>query len=947
MVNVQPSQSGSAVGVAADEQVRSDVVSLVATMTDRRADEAKKLLIKACTRFKKHKKDIPFGDYPGLPPLAVNGGHVRAGGSGIVFQVKHRGLPNRQYALKLVRPSLLGGGVEQAAAAALIANEEALRTSMLAHPNVGNLIGLAKVPIQWPGTNLGVNSTATLLEWVEGARTLSAYVYEECASLPQLINLFRQFLGGLGHIHERGFIHWDIKSANCLVSRSGTLKIMDVGNAREIHDAGTTYFRQEEAFTSLENAPPRFVPEATTVEPNTKRIPVTLTPGTSTLDRPWLDLYMAGRMIGRILGFEPERDASATIARERFLKRIFRDGDDQAKMALAFLRRIVDRLAKPIAIDPQDDAELTRYYTSAEDVDADLSKLLPEFGAARDVTELYAVPQHVIRIPVNRNIAFSRRVGHLINARPLKRLEKHLQLGLTHWAYPGAHHVRIEHIVGVLGATLDYVRALYADRDSADFRLLIDSRHVRALIFASIVHDVGHGAFSHYLEECESLFKGCSHEDYVQALLRNDPSLYAATGSQEDFRTDREALERCVSSDAWLADGEGVGDFLLLVADILNPGDWPNGNEPDLTDGPETELTIRHLLHSVIDGALDADKLDYLRRDAYHGALDYAQGADVDRFLQSLTVAVRPPSYQLDELNEGGHVFRPTIAISRKGVLPAESLLVARYQLFNSLYWHRTARGATVIVQYLAWRFVSPRSQRLRRERVSELMTRLRWLDDKEALHWLAQQVAQESTRVDHIRALEQSATERDELPQPICELNYPELQPGGSRRSQYERILRLHEVLNRQPGEVYSRYRSRIIESLCKGLRRRVVSLHPKVASAAAELDEATIFPDVPLQFKDQVENLYVASSGVVTDFYQHSPMAAAIRDAFRIWSRRIRIFVMPAIREALLSYVNEDQLQDAAFESLLAAYDSVVTDVTLQPPLFRYWGDELADTA
>ena len=93
--------------------------------------------------------------------------------------------------------------------------------------------------------------------------------------------------------------------------------------------------------------------------------------------------------------------------------------------------------------------------------------------------------------------------------------------------------------------------------------------------------------------------------------------------------------------------------------------------------------------------------------------------------------------------------------------------------------------------------------------------------------------------------------------------------------------------------------------------------------------LDETVVFPDIPLGFRDQIENLYVvlrSSTDVeVTNFHQHSPMANAIREAFRTWSRRRRVFTPPKVRDQLFDAVGKETTQRIVFEALVEAYEEV----------------------
>jgi len=101
----------------------------------------------------------------------------------------------------------------------------------------------------------------------------------------------------------------------------------------------------------------------------------------------------------------------------------------------------------------------------------------------------------------------------------------------------------------------------------------------------------------------------------------------------------------------------------------------------DLIRGKGTR-PVDALLHDVINGQLDADKLDYLLRDSVECRVKYGHGIDSERFLRSLTTTAR---------SEGRHALL-RLAVEQKGAASAEAFAFARYQLYQSVYWHHTFR---------------------------------------------------------------------------------------------------------------------------------------------------------------------------------------------------------------------------------------------------------------
>ncbi len=403
------------------------------------------------------------------------------------------------------------------------------------------------------------------------------------------------------------------------------------------------------------------------------------------------------------------------------------------------------------------------------------------------------------------------------------------------------------------------------------------------------------------------------------------------------------------------------------MARILNPGKNPGAHPYDILKRVDSEELAFWLHHSVLDSPIDADKLDYLRRDAQHCGLEYAFGADVQRFLQSLTSTTKAPATSDDP-------FIPTIAITRKGVLPVESVLVARYQMFSSVYWHHTARAVTSILQYLAWRYLIPRSSQpnegsflLRR---STLLEKFRELPDETALKWLSNQVGRAqgsdlgSRR--NLDRLSMALIERVDLPVAIFDVSHAELiersRFGTVMERRLNRILALHERLSSLDPLTYSQLRERVIKRTCRELQS--AALAKGANRDQASLDESVLFPDVPLGSKDQVRNIWVVDQPAalsifpsetqatlpiveqdsnipqftptvpgrhipetyhVAKYDKHSPMALAVGAAFQIWSRRLRIFVLRAEADMLTEILGRSELRRHAFQALSKAYDGI----------------------
>lgn len=248
----------------------------------------------------------------------------------------------------------------------------------------------------------------------------------------------------------------------------------------------------------------------------------------------------------------------------------------------------------------------------------------------------------VLRDSVWGDVDLGPRELSLIDTPGFQRLRRVRQLGFTDLVFPGAHHTRFEHALGVAhvaGTALARLEGVPGVPALAD----ADVRTFRA---AALLHDVGHYPFSHAVEELE-VAQVRDHEGLAAERIRSAPIAGI--------------LER-----EWSADP-------ARVAWLVAGGDDPV--EP--TDG-------LRLLRSLLDSGLDVDKLDYLVRDARAANVPYGL-VDVQRLLSCLAV-----SREADG--------PPRLAIDVKGVAALQSLVFAKYLMFASVYWHHACRAAVVML---------------------------------------------------------------------------------------------------------------------------------------------------------------------------------------------------------------------------------------------------------
>ncbi|MBV8600908.1 MAG: HD domain-containing protein [Candidatus Eremiobacteraeota bacterium] len=239
--------------------------------------------------------------------------------------------------------------------------------------------------------------------------------------------------------------------------------------------------------------------------------------------------------------------------------------------------------------------------------------------------------------PVHRFIELDDGEVRLVGLAAVQRMRRLRQLGLAYLAFPSAEHSRFSHALGALALGERVLSALrtHSPEYFADDR---DYETQRRLLRASLLlHDVGHGPFSH---ACEAVL-GRRHETRTAAIL-----------GLEDVH---EALADL-----------GVDSFEVL----------------SLIGGGASRYPV---LRELVSGPnLDCDRMDYLLRDSYFTGVT-GGSYDVDQLIGSLRV-----------LDVRG---KPQLGVDGRGVVALESFVLARYMMFATVYFHHTTRMFEHVLQ--------------------------------------------------------------------------------------------------------------------------------------------------------------------------------------------------------------------------------------------------------
>ncbi|MFY9639121.1 MAG: HD domain-containing protein [Methanobacterium sp.] len=213
-----------------------------------------------------------------------------------------------------------------------------------------------------------------------------------------------------------------------------------------------------------------------------------------------------------------------------------------------------------------------------------------------------------IRDSLHGNLQLNEFEVKLIDTPQIQRLRRIKQLGFTFLVYPGANHTRFEHSIGSM-----YLASRLA------YNLKLSNEQREMLRVCAILHDAGHGPFSHVSETV--LEK--SHEELTSKLILESE-----------------------------------------LSEILSEKFDPN----EIIKLISGEGRLGH----IISGDLDVDRMDYLLRDSYYTGVAYGV-IDVERLIHNMKL-------------------EDNLILKAKGVQAAESMLLARYFMYPSVYQHHTTR---------------------------------------------------------------------------------------------------------------------------------------------------------------------------------------------------------------------------------------------------------------
>ncbi len=236
-----------------------------------------------------------------------------------------------------------------------------------------------------------------------------------------------------------------------------------------------------------------------------------------------------------------------------------------------------------------------------------------------------------IKDPVHGYVYITELEKEIIDSFPVQRLRRLRQLAGAEYVYPGANHTRFEHSVGVM-----YLAGKVVENPNIGQRINEDEAEMVRI--AALLHDVGHGPFSHVFEHLlDKELGGKTHEDMTRWII--------ATSE---------------------------------LKDILNKAGYDPKEIGKLATN-KLEKPSKAFLGQIISSAVDVDKLDFVVRDTHHTGAEYGF-VDVFRLIHAFDV------------------LNGDLAVDLGALSALESFIIARIESFKSIYFHRVGRAAQIML---------------------------------------------------------------------------------------------------------------------------------------------------------------------------------------------------------------------------------------------------------
>lgn len=250
----------------------------------------------------------------------------------------------------------------------------------------------------------------------------------------------------------------------------------------------------------------------------------------------------------------------------------------------------------------------------------------------------------------------------LIDSPEFQRLKRIRQLGFCHYTYPSAihgrftHSIGVCHLVGIILQNLNFAIPITIEDEDGTHKLNKD-QFTLLMKIAALLHDVGHGPFSHAFEKVNNV-----KHDILSAKIITDSST---------------TINKLLSN---ISTEQFDGNLIKWIVDLIN--------------GTFSEYSLKWA-GDLISSQFDADRIDYLLRDSYMCGVKYVR-FDWEWLVNNMEIA---------DVQTNNKVEQCLLINASKGIHSLESFLISRFHMYEQVYYHKTINGIDVLANKFFKRF--------------------------------------------------------------------------------------------------------------------------------------------------------------------------------------------------------------------------------------------------
>ncbi|MGD1524496.1 HD domain-containing protein [Vibrio harveyi] len=314
----------------------------------------------------------------------------------------------------------------------------------------------------------------------------------------------------------------------------------------------------------------------------------------------------------------------------------------------------------------------------------------------------------VIMCPVHGAINVHEHEIATINHPLFQRLRDVMQNDILHYIFMGATHTRFSHSIGTMHIASKVFHSIISNKRNKELgsKLRLTRAQERAVNYLSqvlrlamLLHDTGHGAFSHQLEKtpailteilgkpetAQQLWDGVDTSKFYSALplkmCHEHYSVRAAHKILTDVKLEKFNVEVSdVLNVMETTDGKPSEQFMKATKEL-----WPIIAGSSSISDEDKAIKLMHVLELIISNEFDADKADYLMRDSHYAGVNYGK-FDLDTLVNNFSI-----EWIEDEKWLG-------LAINKKVIGVLENFVFSRYSMYLHVYNHKTTNGFELIL---------------------------------------------------------------------------------------------------------------------------------------------------------------------------------------------------------------------------------------------------------